>query len=413
MNIAVCTLGSRGDVQPFLVLGEFLAKNGHRVKVSSAHMYTSLAESYDVTYVSFKGDYGALVDSEAMKRVIGRNPFHMKKKLKELVYPLIENSLETFFQLSKWADVVVYHPKTLVDSFGYLFPEKLVKASVVPVFTPTGEFASPILSFLPIPPFLNKFTYNVTNAFFYSVKTPIRNFSTCHNLKKTFRLLSTPLIYGISPAMLAKPADYPADHHYTGFWFDDRRFERVHSSVLSFLNTKRKKLIITFGSMPYRSNISINRFISALLERVDAHILVVKAWGLRGREIDQHESVMAIDSAPFSKLFPLADAVVHHGGAGTTAVALRSGVPMMITPVLYPFGDQMFWGKQVHKLGLGVKPIPLKRLKVKNFVDSVTELLDNDYSRQTLAMKKQISDEDGLQGALQIIERIARKNSFR
>jgi sterol 3beta-glucosyltransferase len=413
MKITICTIGSRGDVQPFLILGEYLARSGHRVKVCSAALYTSLAKDYDVEYVPFPGDYSSLVYSDAMKKVLGRNPFRIRKRLKEQVFPVIESSLDTFFELSKWADLVLYHPKTLVDSFGYLFPEKLIKAYVVPLITPTRAFASPVLSFLSLPWFLNKLSFRISNMLYSTVKTPVRNFSRRHDLNERFRLQPTPVIYGISPAFLPKPRDYPEDHCYTGFWFESRHSERLEGGILSFLDTEVKKLVITFGSMPYTSRIPIDTFITALIEKVRVNIVVVKGWGLRNQCIRQNKHVLVVDTVPFHGLFPLADAVLHHGGAGTTAAALRSGLPMMITPVLYPFGDQLFWGKRVHELGLGVKPVPLKRLKVKNFVDSVAELLNNDYSENTALIQKMLSTENGLKKSLEIIESLKVREGIR
>jgi hypothetical protein len=81
-----------------------------------------------------------------MKNTVGGNPFSIGKRLKEMVYPVIENSLETFFEAVAWADVVVYHPKTPIDTFGKLYFNKLIKAYVVPAFSPTTAFPSPIFS---------------------------------------------------------------------------------------------------------------------------------------------------------------------------------------------------------------------------------------------------------------------------
>ncbi len=145
MKIAICTIGSRGDVQPFLVLGQYLNQNGYDVRVSSAEMYNSLAENYDVQFQSFTGDYKSLVDDESLKKEIGRNPFTMGQALKEKVYPIIENSLDTFYELAIWADVVLYHPKTMIDGIGEKFRHKLIKVYVVPAFTPTKEFTNPVL----------------------------------------------------------------------------------------------------------------------------------------------------------------------------------------------------------------------------------------------------------------------------
>ncbi|MGD1840490.1 MAG: glycosyltransferase [Thermonemataceae bacterium] len=221
MKIAICTIGSRGDIQPFLVLGEYLSENGFQVKVASAKMYEALAANYKVTYQSFEGNYASIVDDEALKKEIGRNPFMIGKELKEKVYPIIESSLETYFDLVKWADVVLYHPKTMLDGICGTMQEKLIKAYVVPAFTPTKEFTNPIVSFLPIPKFLNKLTYLFNNIALSTFNTPVKNFRAKHKLAKGRSILETPVIYGVSPLILDRPADYPKDVFFSGFWMKD------------------------------------------------------------------------------------------------------------------------------------------------------------------------------------------------
>jgi len=345
-----------------------------------------------------------------MKKAIGGNPFSIGKRLKEMVYPVIENSLDTFFEAAAWADVVVYHPKTLIDTFGKLYSQKLIKAYVVPAFTPTTAFPSPIFSSFWIPKYLNKVTYKLTNALISTVKRPIRSFCSKQNLTAQFTLLDTPVLYGISRHFVAFPHDYPANHHFTGFWFNDSSSE-LPEIITSFFSTNRKKLIITFGSMPYKCKMDINDLISAIQSKLDVVICVVRGWGLKEAPIAEKDDVLAVDKAPFGKLFPLADAVVHHGGAGTTAIALRSGRPMMICPVLHPVGDQMFWGRKAMEVNLGVSPIPLSKLTVSRFVSSVTELLTKDYSGSSRKMQENLVSEDGLGTAAAIIESLAQGNT--
>jgi len=344
------------------------------------------------------------MDDEQMKKAVGKNPFTIRKNLNEKVYPIIESSLETFYQLSHWADVIVYHPKTMIDSFGFDIKEKLIKAYVIPAFTPTTAFANPLLEFLPFPKFLNKMTYRLVKAMMNTVKTPIKNFRQKNNLPSTPLFLETPIIYGISPSILNRPSDYPNHHYFTGFWLTQNKKEELPEEVTNFMTSEKEVLIITFGSMPYNSNVDINDVIKAIHKQFDIKILIVKAWGLKDFLIEESKDVMAIDKAPFNLLFPLADYVIHHGGAGTTATALLAGIPQMICPVLHPFGDQFFWGKQIEKKGLGVQPIPLKKLTVNKLINSVSLLINGDFKNNAKKISNQIKSENGLNTALKVIE---------
>ena len=404
MKIALCTIGSRGDIQPFLVLGEYLAQRGHQVRVCSAQMYAGLAEHYAVEYVAFAGNYAAIADDEALKKQIGRNPFTIGKGLKEKVYPILENSLETFYDQLLWADVVLYHPKTMIDGIGSNSSHKLIKAYMVPLFSPTRAFANPILAFLPIPRFLNRITYKLANALLGAFNRPLKNFKKKRGLPVSKPLLDTPILYGISPSFLPRPQDYPANHYYTGFWTPPHQIAPLPKRVQAFMKTAQPKLVITFGSMPYRSEVDINDFVAAIQRKYEVDILIVRGWGLKNTAITESDTVMAIDHAPFSSLFPLATAVVHHGGAGTTAIALEAGLPQMICPVLHPFGDQYFWGQQLSNNGLGPHPVPLAKLSVASLLDGIATLLQEETQQKAAQLQLALATENGLETASQLIE---------
>ncbi len=404
MKIALCTIGSRGDVQPFLVLGEYLSKQGHQVKVSSAKMYESLASEYDVEYVAFEGDYESIMDDSKLKKKIGKNPFALGKALKEQVYPIIENSLATYYDLLKWSDVILYHPKTMIDGIGSEMQHKLIKTYVVPFFTPTRTFTNPVLMFLPVPKFLNKLTYKFANAMMNSLSTPVKNFRKKNHLPKSDLLLETPVLYGISPSFLEVPKDYPKDHIYSGFWLKENKKDRLSEKLVKFLAKKQKTLIITFGSMPYQSKTDINVFIDAIIQKHNVNVLIVKGWGLNEVEIKESNQVLVIDYAPFELLFPQADYIIHHGSAGTTAMALKAGLPQMICPILHPFGDQYFWGKQVQNMEVGVAPIPLKKLTVSNLLSSFNELKADKLKVKAKALQSKINNENGFLVAEKFIE---------
>lgn len=405
MKILLCSIGSRGDIQPFLIVGNYLSRQGHEVRVSSAAMYASLAQNYAVDYYPFEGDYAAIVDDEEMKKAVGSNPFRMKKNLNEKVYPILQNSLQTFYEQAQWADIVLYHPKTLIDSFGQSIEARLIKMYVVPAFTPTHAFVNPIISFLPLPKCLYRWSYKFVIAMMNTVKTPIQNFRAKNKLPDSPLFLETPTVYGISPSLLAEPKDYPANHHFTGFWLPSNDGAKLPKEVMDFVSDDKKVLLITFGSMPYKSNIPIQDYLEALQKKFPTlKILVVRAWGLQDATIVHNQQILAIDKAPFVTLFPKVDYIIHHGGAGTTATALQAGIPQFICPVLHPFGDQYFWGKQLVKKQLGVAPIPLKKLTVKKLLKAVAQLQKPILTQNARAFVTQIQQEDGLKRVLEIVE---------
>ena len=121
-------------------------------------------------------------------------------------------------------------------------------------------------------------------------------------------------------------------------------------------------------------------------------------------EVDVPDSVLMIDSAPFSWLFPRVAAVVHHGGAGTTSSGLRAGVPSVIVPF---FGDQPFWGQRVAELGVGPAPVPRKRLTAERLAQAIDEAVTDEAMRERAArLGAQIRAEDGVAQAVAVVQGI-------
>jgi sterol 3beta-glucosyltransferase len=405
MKIAIFTLGTRGDVQPYAVLGKALKLRGHKVVLSTAKNFESLVKSYGLDFVPVDADYQALLNSPEGKKIMGANPFAIKRNLNKWIYPLVEQSLTAFYELAKTNDRVIYHVKTLADSFADQFPDKMIRAMVVPAIQQTNEFPNPAFSGIFIPSFLNKWSYRLTNLAVKMFNTPIGRFRERMGLPTKYALVETNFIYGISQLLLPKPKDFPENSFYTGFWFGTSEMP-LEESLLEFLKEGEPPLLVTFGSMPFQSKFDVQSALITLTEKFKIRILVVKGWGLEHTEkLESYTSIKVIGSAPYEKLFPLVRAIIHHGGAGTTAECLRAGKPFLICPILYPIGDQQFWGKIAYDKGVGLKPLPLKKMTADSFISNVEILLnDKKLYENAEQLSRQLMTEDGVVKAIELIE---------
>lgn len=403
MKITLFTLGTRGDVQPFAILGEALSKCGHHVTLCTAKNFRSLVESYRINFHPVNIDSEAMINSKHGQQIMKVNLFHLKRNLKKFVYPIIRTSLDEFYKLAQESDLVIYRTKTLADVFLNDLNCKAIRAAVVPAMEETTAFINPIMSGLKLPAFLNRLSYRFNDLRFMFFKKPINQFRLQHGLNEEMQdAQNIPGIYGISRHFLSRPTDWADNHHLTGFWF------APVTSVLDpeldhFISNGKPPLLITFSSMPVEAE--LHNLVVKCINQIDERFIIIKGWG--EWNITESDRVKVISSAPFDALFPKMKAIIHHGGLGTTAECLRAGKPMFICPPVYPFGDQFFWGNLAYRKGVGIKPVPLSRLTENAFMKGVNLLLsDEKIYRKSKLLAIKINQEKGVEKAVEIIEQI-------
>lgn len=403
MRIALLTLGTRGDVQPYAELAKAFYERGHHAILSSGGNFATLANQYGVDFVPVKADFHALINSQEGKAMM-KNPFLARKHFKRVVQPMMIDAMQKFFELSKSVDCVLYHVKSLADFFADQFPEKMIRANVIPAIEPTSEFPNPVFSALSLPSFLNRFTYKLADLGLATMNDAIRKFRNAASLAPALpKRLLLPSVYGVSPSFLPKPGDYPGNSLFSGFW-QSQSTQDLPSEVSNFLVGDRKVILVTFGSMPFETSFDFESALCEMSALLDVKIIVVRGWGFVSSSLE-NESIKIIDSAPYDKLISKVDGVVFHGGIGTMAECLRAGTPFVTCPVIYPMGDQHFWGKRAFELGCSPRPVALKNVTKDILISLVREILStNRYCDNTRRMAEYIAAEDGLGSAVEFVE---------
>ena len=405
MKIAILTMGTQGDVQPFAVLGQALKKRGHEVTLSTAKNFEALVKSYDINFLSIDADFQEFLNSEEGKKMM-KNPFRAKKNLSIWVYPMIYNSMTAFYNLSKDSERVIFHVKTMGDYFADQFPEKMIKANVIPAIELTREFINPVFSALPLPSFLNSLSYKLSDLGISMMMKPVKEFRKDAGLPLKFNKPTLPSIYGISEHFLSKPKDYPINSHFTGFWTNLTSTE-LSNDITDFINQGTPPLLITFGSMTFEIKMDLPTAINKLSNDLNVRVIVVKGWGFNEtQKLENNSNIKVILSAPYDKLFPHVKAVIHHGGIGTISACLIAGKPFFTCPVLYPLGDQHFWATVAYEKGIALKPIALKKMTESLLIDNTRKLLSTEtLYANSVELCKKIKPENGVEKAIELIEK--------
>lgn len=149
------------------------------------------------------------------------------------------------------------------------------------------------------------------------------------NLAATLKI---PFTYCWSPALVPKPQDWPSYIDVCGFFFRDPPDYEPDPELREFIEGGPMPVYIGFGSIVLEDPQKITDAIMEAVRRGGFRAIVSKGWSNLGSNGEHHKDVMFIGDCPHEWLFRRVAAVVHHGGAGTTACGLRNGKPTTIVP---------------------------------------------------------------------------------
>lgn len=206
--------------------------------------------------------------------------------------------------------------------------------------------------------------------------------------------LAVPHTYCWSPALIPKPYDWPLQISISGFFFLSLASSYTPPpDLLHFLESGPPPVYIGFGSIVVDDPNALTTLLFTAIRRLKIRALVSKGWGgLGGDQLELPPGVMMLGNCPHDWLFPRCAAVVHHGGAGTTAAGVRCGKPTVVVPF---FGDQPFWGSMVHKAGAGPEPVPFKKLTAEILAESIDMALSPEAQARAQELGAKISHEKG------------------
>lgn len=415
MRIVILTIGSRGDVQPYLALGLGLQRAGYDVRVATHAIHQDFVTSHGLAFADVEGDPREMMQRDAGQGWLesGSNVLSFMREFVRLAGPIADKLLADAWEACRDADAIVY---SLLGFPGYHVAEK----TKVPCFsaplqplTRTRAFPSMNMPALPLGGGYNWLTHLFNEQLFWQLfRGPVNRWRRetlglpALPFKGPFDRLyeeREPFIYGYSPSVIPKPADWPDDHYVTGYWFLDAPADwQPPADLLDFLQSGPPPVYIGFGSMSGRT---AQQLVETALEAVTLakqRAILLGGWADVGNG-NLPDYIFRVDSIPHDWLFPRVAAVVHHGGAGTTAAGLRAGVPSILTPF---FADQPFWGQRVCQLGVGPRPIPRKQLTAERLAAAITAAVtDREMRARAAALGEKIRAEDGVARAVEIIRR--------
>ena len=383
LRITCLTIGSRGDVQPYIALCKGLIAEGHKPRIATHVEFQDWIESHGIDFAPVDGDPAELM------RICVENGMFTYSFLKEASSKFrgwIDLLLTSGWQACQDSDILIESPSAMGGIH-------IAEALGIPYFRAfsmpwTRTRAYPHAFAVPehkMGGAYNYITYVMfDNVFWKAIAGQVNRWRKkelglqATNLEK-MQPNKVPFLYNFSPSVVIPPLDYSDWIRVTGYWFLDEGTNWTPPKELSdFIDKARadgKKLVyVGFGSIVVQDSAALTNTIIKSVLKADVRCILSKGWsdrldkkGAQEVEAPLPPEILQIKSAPHDWLFARIDAAAHHGGAGTTGASLRAGLPTIIKPF---FGDQYFFGSRVEDLGVGIF---LRKLNVSVFSRALWE----------------------------------------
>ncbi|KAJ4952834.1 hypothetical protein NE237_029666 [Protea cynaroides] len=411
LKIVILVVGTRGDVQPFLAMAKRLQEFGHHVRLATHANFCNFVRSAGIDFYPLGGD------PRVLARYMARNKGFLpsapgeislqRKQMKAIIHSLLPACTEPDMDTGApfRAQAIIANP----PAYGHAH---VAEALGVPLhifftmpWTPTHDFPHPLarvsqaagyrlsyfvvdlLIWWGIGGYINDFRKKKLKL------APIAYFSTYHG-----SISHLPTGYMWSPHLVPKPNDWGPSVDVVGFCFLNLGAKyQPQKEFTQWLQDGPKPIYIGFGSMPLEDAQKTTHIILEALKDTGQRGIIGRGWGDLGILQEAPENVFLLEDCPHDWLFPQCSAVVHHGGAGTTATGLRAGCPTTIVPF---FGDQFFWGDRVDQIGVGPTPIPISELTVESLSNAITFMLQPEVKARAMELAKKIENEDGAAAAV-------------
>ena len=410
MRCAILAIGSRGDVQPLVALGAGLRDAGVSVRIATHADFEAMVRRAGLDFHPLVGSaaafYGGAGGIALRERT--RDAASFLRFFDSYLALFLEKLLAGAWEAARDADVVLSWPWT---RFGPSLAERLrvpvFIASVSPVWhLPTAAFPNPFQDAPGDTP-RRSWRHALPATRIGQAQVDRWRRETLGLGPMTWRqdlraLRRLPHLFGCSPAVFPKPADWGPHVHMTGYWFLDEpaRFDPP-PALAAFLAGGSTPIAIGFSSQVGKDAARLTRTVADAVALSGQRAVLVTGFGGLKKGIDLPDAICPVETVPYDWLFPRVSAMAHQGGAGSTAAALRFGLPNFAVTFGY---EQTFWGARLAALGAGPEPIDAATMTAGALADRLTRAAtDAEMRARAAEVSAAIRAEDGIRRAVDLI----------
>lgn len=405
MRVSILTVGSRGDVQPFVAFGIGLQRAGHHVRVCTHSEFAELVTDQGLDFAALAtGDLSRGPETEEGRRWAERQSRWMPTWV-GLIRDARSVATERMCDAAhgcRDADAIV--ATNLTQVLGWQFARERGVPIVRALLNAPGYWMSrrtnrPVAAgirqgaWLAARPWLNRVRREALELPPLPLREPIGRLDRERQL----------VLYPFSRAVFPKPAGWGDWTEVTGYWFLDARVDpEPPDDLRSFLEAGPRPVCMGFGTQLDDNPVATTRaMIEALRGAGWRGVLLRGPGALDGVKLG--DDMYALQRVSHDWLFPRCEAVVHHAAAGTTATALRSGIPSVTVP---HNADQFTWARRLAALGVSPPPIPRRKLSRERLEPAVIGATTSDLLHaRAQALAARIREENGVASAVAAFER--------
>ncbi|MFB6771948.1 glycosyltransferase [Streptomyces sp. NPDC056337] len=401
MRILIAAAGSRGDVAPYTGLGAELSRAGYDVALAVPDTFEPLAREAGLEVRRLPADT-RVRGSGTRGRDVMRTAAAFVTELGQGFADAVDEGTDLLL-LSTTTAPLGWHlsEATGTPSLGvYLQPT-----------TPTGDFPPVVTGSRSLGRLGNRatgrFALRMVDRVYEQAVAQLRHRldlppASPSETRRRQERANRPVLHGFSTALVPRPSDWRPGLDVVGNWWPHHDpAERLPAELEDFLAAGPRPVLVGFGSMASGEGERLSEIAVRALRR--AGLRGILQAGSAGLAADGND-VLTIGDVPHALLFPRLAAVVHHGGAGTSAAALRAGVPAVTVPVT---ADQPFWAGRLAALGAATDPIPFRSLTAERLADSLNRVVrQQSHSRAAATAAQHMAKENGARRTLETIQKL-------
>ncbi len=403
LRVVLATVGSRGDVQPMLAIAQALREHGHVPVLAAPPNYEAWVRKLGFEFAALGVDIQEMLAQN--QRLMTGNPLRMMRELVRYFRAQPALQMQQLERICEGADALLYGGLALfvapsvcerrgLPGFAVLFTTCLL---------PSGEHPPPMVPWHGLAPWVNELIWRLDK--------PLVNLLVRRRLNLARAALGLPpakdvrthLLGGTAPTLAVDEILLPPDRRwrkrypYANFLFLDDS-DGLDPELMAWLAAGAPPVYVGFGSMSGQGTDRIQRLIVEAVSATGRRCIVGAGWaGMSQARLPKGWRV--VSDAPHAQLFHRTAVVVHHGGSGTTAQALRAGVPQVVLPLML---DQFHHAHRLYLAGLAPRPVPMEKVSAQGLTQAIAAALALPREPRVHASQRLVAS----RGASQIVQRL-------